>query len=225
MAGIDIRLARDRLRTTTDWLDSRHSFAFGPHYDPDNLGFGPLIALNCDLIQPGPGYPSHRHAGLEILTWVSEGVLEHVADGRRDLVRPGQLQYLSTGTGIEHTERSASATDPVRVIQMWLAGRSEGHWTYSVEDISNEQWVLAASATRSATLRLRHVAAELYVGRLPAGTELELPAAARVQVFVVDGQVSVAGTELGRQDAIRLTGRAGQLVTRARSEILVWAMD
>jgi len=122
----DVRRAGSRAVTRTDWLRSAHSFAFGAHYDPDNLSFGTLLACNVDEVQPGDGYPRHRHASVEILTWVLAGTLEHVGFAGRDssgsrLVRPGGLQYLSAGSGIDHIERSGSATEPVRVVQMWLA--------------------------------------------------------------------------------------------------------
>ncbi len=218
MTGFEIRRAADRAVTSTDWLESRHSFAFGPHYDPDNISFGPLIALNADVVQPGPGYVAHRHAGLEILTWVVGGVLEHEAGDVRQL-RPGQLQYLSVGQGIEHAERSAD-DQPVQVIQMWLTGRADGDSVYRIGQIPDGSWVLAASSRRPAPVALRHVEAELHVGRAGRGESLELPGG-QLHLYLVRGVVTVDGAVLQSGDALR--GRAKTLVADAGSELLVWS--
>lgn len=124
MGGVstfEVRRGADRARTRTEWLDSRHSFAFGSHYDPDNLGFGVLLAFNEDILQPGPGYPVHAHRDVEILTWVVAGSLVHSeAGGTSAVIGAGQLHHLSAGSGIRHTEFSAGG-EPVRVVQMWLS--------------------------------------------------------------------------------------------------------
>ena len=126
MGRFVIRRGADRARTRTDWLDSRHSFAFGPHYDPDNTGFGLLQAFNSDVLQPGPGYPVHAHRDVEILSWVLAGSLVHQdAAGTATVVRPGDLHQLSAGSGIRHTE-SAAGDQPVEVVQMWLAPDESG---------------------------------------------------------------------------------------------------
>lgn len=235
MAAFEIRRAGDRARTTTDWLTSNHSFSFGPHYDRANLAFGPLIALNSDVVEPGPGYRSHRHAGLEVLSWVTAGVLEHDSGGVVTQVRPGQLQYLSTGSGIEHAERSGSATEPVRVLQLWLTGRADAAPDYTVGPIPAGDWVLAAASSRAAPIRLRHVEAELHLGRLQPGAVVTLPEAAGLYVFVVRGRIELDGFELGPEDEARSAGPASippqpvrpaapaTITARARAEILVWA--
>jgi len=209
--------------TRTDWLESSHSFSFGAHYDPDNLGFGPLIAVNVDTVQSGPGYPEHRHAGVEILTWVLAGELAHLAPGGVTRVRPGQLQYLSAGTGVSHTERSASVTEPVRVVQQWLSGSAVDDPAYAVEEIPSGPLVLAASAHRPAPIRLRHVEAELYLGQLPAGAELALPAG-RILLLLLGGRASVDGVSLGVEDELRGPSGGERLYAETGSQLLVWRL-
>jgi redox-sensitive bicupin YhaK (pirin superfamily) len=232
----DVRRAGSRAVTSTDWLHSAHSFAFGSHYDPDNLSFGPLLVLNVDEVQPGEGYPRHRHAGVEIVTWVLAGVLEHVGltglTGSR-LVGPGTLQYLSAGSGIEHVERSGSPTEPVRVVQMWLAAAEPGGSPqYRTAELLHQdgRLALAASGSRPAPISLRQPAAELFLGRLPAGSTVPLPVAAYLQVFVLSGAVTARGEagqsdRLAVEDALRVTdAHAVGLTAEQDTELLVWAM-
>jgi redox-sensitive bicupin YhaK (pirin superfamily) len=234
----DVRRAADRAVTGTDWLRSAHSFAFGPHYDPDNLSFGRLLAHNVDEVEPGPGYPRHRHASLEILTWVLAGTLEHLdAHGSR-LVRAGMLQYLSAGAGIEHTERSGSVAEPVRVVQMWLTPTEpdgEPHYAAVEVALPPGELVLAASGGHSAPIVLHGSGAELFLARLPAGTAVTLPAAPFVHLFLSAGAAtaasagpdgSLATARLGPEDALRITGEQSiRLTAEQDAELLVWAMD
>ena len=220
MTGFVIRRAAERAVTTTDWLDSAHSFAFGPHYDPDNLGFGPLVALNRDVVAPGPGYPAHRHAGLEILTWVLHGTLEHEGPDGLNRVPAGRLQYLSTGAGLNHAERSGSDREPVRVVQMWLTGPAEGPPLYRVSPVPDGPWVLAAGVDPEAAIRLRYPVGRLYRSVLPAGHTIALPAGG-LHLFVVAGAVTVGAQPLAAEDALR--GRAEQVSAVADAELLVWS--
>ena len=229
----DLRRAGSRSITSTDWLHSAHSFAFGAHYDPDNLSFGSLLAFNVGEVQPGPGYPRHRHAGIEILTWVLSGTLQHRDACGDRLVRPGSLQYLSAGSGIEHVERSASDTEPVRVVQMWLAAvEPGGEPRYQAVDVPARpgELVLAASGRRPAPVSLRQPAAELFLGRLPAGSTVSLPVAAYLHVFLLSGVAGVrddAGQaeRLAAEDALRVTGSGpAWLTVEQDAEVLVWAM-
>ena len=229
----DVRRAGSRPVTSTDWLHSAHSFAFGAHYDPDNLSFGSLLALNVDEVQPGPGYPRHRHAAVEILTWVLSGTLEHVDESGSRLIRPGTLQYLSAGSGIEHVERSGSPEEPVRVVQMWLAAAgSGGSPRYQTADLprADGALVLAASGSRAALISLRQPAAELFLGRLPAGSTVSLPVAPYLHLFLLAGALTArdgAGQHerLAGEDALRLTdAQPVGLSVEEDAELLIWAM-
>lgn len=210
--------AQRRAVTSTDWLTSRHSFSFGPHYDPANVAFGPLIAVNSDEVRPGPGYVSHSHACVEILTFVLEGVLEHELAGLRTLVAAGQLQHLSVGRVVQHAERSGSE-QPVRVLQMWLAGRASGDPSYAVAQLPAGRWVLAASSERPAPVRLCSEPAQLWRAVLQPGDELDLPSRS-LFVVVVRGEVDIDGVRLGAEDTGR--GSARKLSAGTAAELFVW---
>jgi redox-sensitive bicupin YhaK (pirin superfamily) len=221
MASVQIRRSADRAVTRTDWLTSRHSFSFGPHYDAGNLAFGPLLAFNCDLVQPGPGYVGHRHAGLDILTWVVSGTLLHEAATGTHEVRPGQLQYLATGSGLEHSERSASDSEPVQVLQLWLTagqpGRTPHYVVGSVEPVGQELMLLA-SGRRQAPVRLDRTDTALLLGRPRTGSTLEL--------YVISGEAVLAGDLLSAGDAVRAVDAGPlRLDVTADAELLVLAFS
>ncbi|MEU2544561.1 pirin family protein [Streptomyces roseolus] len=196
-------------------VETRHAFSFGAHYDPDNLRFGPLLAVNEERLAPGAGFDEHPHAHTEIVTWVVEGELTHRdSTGRETLVRPGDLQHLSSAAGVRHVERNAGVA-PLVFVQMWLAPLEPGGPpSYDlIRGLEGPYPVPAAGAT-------------LHVRRLAAGEETGLPAAGTLYVHVVRGTVALAGEDLAHGDAARVTDAAG-LTLRAASdaEALVWASD
>ena len=118
---IDVHRAADRYRVDTAGITSWHCFSAGPHYVPDNLSFGPVIACDEHLLEPGAGFAAHRHARVELLSWVLDGALRHEhPSGRAAIVRAGKVQYQRAGAGIEHVERNASDSAPLRFVQLWL---------------------------------------------------------------------------------------------------------
>lgn len=116
---ITTRPAKERGSAHLGWLDSRHSFSFGHYYDAEHTGFGPLRVINEDWIRPGAGFPTHGHRDMEIITYVIEGALAHKdsTDGG-SVIRPGDVQHMSAGTGIRHSEYNASDTEPVHLLQI-----------------------------------------------------------------------------------------------------------
>ena len=127
--SVDVRRAADRFATDIDWLDSKHSFSFGHHYDPRNTHFGLLLVNNDDVVAPGTGFETHPHRDMEIVTWVLRGGLVHQdSQGHNGLIYPGLAQRMSAGTGILHSEKNDSwrltgddaHTDPVHFVQMWV---------------------------------------------------------------------------------------------------------
>jgi redox-sensitive bicupin YhaK (pirin superfamily) len=124
---ITIRKASERGRTHTDWLDSRHTFAFGDYYDARFLGFRSLRVINDDRVAPGAGFGMHPHRDMEILTWVLSGALQHRDSlGSGSVIRPGDLQRMTAGTGIRHSEINPSDTEPVHFLQVWLLPEKTG---------------------------------------------------------------------------------------------------
>ena len=133
----------DRFVTTTDDVTTRHSFSYGAHYDPDNIAFGPIIAINEEQVSPGAGYDAHHHADVEIVSWVLEGALSHEdTTGHRGIIEPGTAQRLSAGTGVQHAERNASRTEPLRFVQMMLASEHVDEPDYASVDVDPEPGVL-----------------------------------------------------------------------------------
>ncbi|WP_299404228.1 pirin family protein [Acaryochloris sp. IP29b_bin.148] len=118
---IDIRLGQDRGWANNDWLNSRHTFSFGSYYDPNYMGFASLRVINEDTVQPGQGFGLHHHQEMEIISYVLEGALEHQDSlGNSSIIRPGDVQRMTAGTGIQHSEYNPSASEPVHFLQIWI---------------------------------------------------------------------------------------------------------
>ena len=231
--GPEIRRARDRDTTRTDWLDSRHSFSFGQHYDPRNTHHGLLLASNDDTVAPGTGFETHPHRDRESVTWVLRGSLAHRdSTGRSGVIRPGLAQRMSAGSGIQHSERN-DAADPVRFVQMWVvpdeAGAAPGYAQHEVDaELASGALVPVASGLpgQDSAVRIGNRHAGLHAARLRPGRPVELPDAPFLHLFVARGEVDLEGAgPLAEGDAARFTGTGGHRVTASGpAEILVWEM-
>ncbi|NPC41606.1 pirin family protein [Nocardioides sp. zg-1230] len=210
-----------------------HSFSFGPHYDPANLGFGPLVCHNDDVLDPSAtegtgvvaGYPEHPHTELEIVTWVLEGSLVHTdPSGGRHVVGAGRAQVLSAGTGVRHSELADPGSGRCRFVQAWLTPSSPG---------ADPSYVLGEAPPPSSGLvevagggglPIGTTGARLLVARLSPGASVSLPEDPRQHVFAATGAVSLAGLDLRAGDAVRLTDEPGRLVMATEpTELLVWS--
>ncbi|MFD7979235.1 pirin family protein [Streptomyces sp. NPDC059071] len=197
-------------------IDTRHAFSFGRFYDPDNLRFGALLACNEERLAPGSGFDEHPHSHTEIVTWVVEGELTHRdSTGHATVVRPGDLQHLSSAAGVRHVERN-DGPDPLVFVQMWLAPTRPG---------GDPSYAVVRGIADATPYALPAAGAMLHVRHLELGERAAIPDADFVYVHVVRGTVRLAGEELAAGDAARATGEEGlALLATADAEVLVWEM-
>jgi redox-sensitive bicupin YhaK (pirin superfamily) len=230
--AVDIRRADTRPQSRISWLDSRHSFSFGPHYDPANVGHGLLLVSNDDRVRGGSGFSTHPHQDMEIVTWVLSGRLEHKdSEGNVGELYPGLAQRMSAGTGIWHSEINAARHEDMHFIQMWVPPDTEAvSPSYEQLDINDQLdrgglQPIASGQGHDAAISIRQKGAVLYGGRLRAGEAVEVPDGRHVHLFVAVGAADLEqGGTLGEGDAARLTGAgARRLVAGPEgSEVLVW---
>ncbi|HEY5857531.1 MAG TPA: pirin family protein [Aldersonia sp.] len=243
---VDVHRGGDRLKTRLSWLDSKHSFSFGAHYDPDNTHHGLLLVNNDDIVFPGQGFDTHPHRDMEIVTWVLDGSLVHQDSlGHAGVIYPGLAQRMSAGTGILHSERNDSyrvapdtdpgTTPPVHFVQMWVVpdepGLTPGYQQLEIdEQLAAGDLVTVASGRpehrddTAITINSRHSA--LHAARMHPNGTVRLPDAPYLHVFVTRGEVDMEGVgPLYAGDAVRLTHSGGQrLVANGPAEVLVWEM-
>ncbi|WP_324789491.1 pirin family protein [Streptomyces sp. H51] len=197
-------------------IESRHAFSFGPHYDPDNLRFGALIACNEERLAPGAGFDEHPHSHTEIVTWVVEGELTHRdSTGRETVVRPGDVQHLSAAAGVRHVERNDGPV-PLTFVQMWLTPR---------DPAGDPSYDIVRGIADSTPYAVPEAAAMLHVRRLAPGERTALPDGAYLYVHVVRGEIRLADEALTPGDAARVTDAEDlEAVGVTSAEVLVWEM-
>lgn len=210
---LKIRKANERGHSRFDWLDSYHSFSFSNYYDPKHMGFGNLRVVNDDIVAPGKGFGTHPHSDMEIISYVIEGALEHKDSmGNGSVIHPGDLQRMSAGTGVTHSEFNHSDTDPVRFLQIWFLPDRKGHkpgyeQKYFSEAGRRGQLMLMASATGSdGSVRLNQDL-NFYAGLLHGDEQVEFQVdpARDVWVQVARGSISVNGQALQQGDGAAIT--------------------
>jgi redox-sensitive bicupin YhaK (pirin superfamily) len=229
---IDVRRAGSRAHTKIDWLDSHHSFSFGPHYDPANTHYGLLLVSNDDRVKAGTGFGTHAHQDMEIVTWVLEGRLEHNdSEGNHGELYPGLAQRMSAGTGIRHSEQNPSALEDVHFIQMWVPPDTNGIAPgYEQRDINAELAkgglrAIASGQGHEGAVALHQRDAVLWGGRLQPGESVVVPEGPHVHLFVAVGEVDLEGAgKLGEGDAARLADAGTPTLTAgpAGAEVLIW---
>lgn len=211
------RAAHARGHVRAGWLDSRHTFSFGGYYDPAWMGFGPLRVINEDRVDPGAGFPPHRHANMEILSYVLGGALSHRdSSGGGGVIRPGELQWMSAGHGVEHSEFNASPSEPVHFLQIWIQpDRLNAAPAYAQRDASPlaDAWTLLASPDgRDGSLAIRQDA-RLLGARLGAGERIghAFDPQRRYWLQVIRGAVAVGERRLAAGDALGFVDESAAL--------------
>jgi quercetin 2,3-dioxygenase len=215
---ISVRRGSERGRSKLKWLDSRHTFSFGDYYDPQNMGFSDLRVINEDRVAPGTGFPTHSHRDMEIITYVLEGALAHKdSTGMSSVIHVGDVQRMSTGTGISHSEYNASKTEPVHFLQIWIIPDQTGlKPEYEQQAISFDKnrgrWTLVASKDgRDASVTV-HQDVDVWAARCAPGEQatLRLKPSRYAFVQVARGAAMFNGTLL----------RVGDGATASQEEIL-----
>src|SRR5882672_5646739 len=233
---IDIRRKDDHFHTKAGWLDSRHAFSFGGHYDPSNTHHGLLLVSNDDVVRAGTGFDTHPHRDMEIVTWVLDGEVEHKdSQGNKGIIYPGLAQRMSAGTGIWHSEMNPSGVKDVHLVQMWVTPDTDSiNPSYEQLDINPQLdkgglVPIASGKNHNAAIKIRQKGAVLWGGRLKAGESVQVPEAPFVHVYVAKGSVNLQGAgTLNAGDAVRLSGAGSPRLAaddKTDAEVLIWQMD
>ncbi len=229
---ISIRTAAQRGHFDHGWLNTYHTFSFGDYFDPDHMGFRCLRVINDDRVQPGLGFGMHGHRDMEIVTYVLEGALAHRDSmGNASVIRPGELQRMSAGTGIRHSEFNPSETEPVHLYQIWLLPDRQG-LTPSYEQRAfgdgerHGRFRLVASPDGADGSLTIHQDARLYLSSLTLGQEVAhaIGSGRAAWLQVLRGEVSSFGKDLSAGDGVAISDEKAVAV-RARSSAEVLLFD
>jgi redox-sensitive bicupin YhaK (pirin superfamily) len=203
---ITVRRNDERGLSKFNWLDSRHTFSFAEYYDPKYMGFSDLRVINEDRVTPGAGFGTHSHRDMEIITYVLEGALAHQDSTGASLpLQAGEVQRMSAGTGISHSEYNASRTEPVHFLQIWIVpektGLSPGYEQRSFDPRSGEWVLIAAGEPRERSLKI-HQDAELYLAALSPSARLSyrLKPGRQAWVQITRGTAALNGSSLSGGD-------------------------
>lgn len=228
---ITIRRSDERGHNKIDWLESRHSFSFGDYYDPAHEQFGPLRVINEDWIKGGAGFPPHPHRDMEIVTYILDGAIAHKdSTGGGGVIRPGEIQRMSAGSGIVHAEFNASPTEVCHLLQIWIVPSRRGiapgyeQKTIDAEAVRNHFGRIAAPEPRENEVRLVQDA-EIWVAKLDAGVEAIHPLAQGRNAWlqVARGEVTLGEEVLKAGDAAAITDQTQVAVrSNAPSEVLLF---
>lgn len=228
---ITLRPSNDRGHANHGWLDSYHTFSFANYYDPNHMGFRALRVINEDRVQPGRGFGTHGHRDMEILTYVLEGALEHKDSiGNGAIIQPGEVQRMSAGTGILHSEFNSSQTEPVHFLQIWILPDRQGlqpsyeQRAFSVEERLGKLRLIAASDGREGAVTI-HQDVDLYSAVLQPGDRVfhQLQSKRYGWLQVARGTVNFSGYALKAGDGVAVTeAESLQINTDTGAEVLLF---
>ena len=227
---ITIRKSNERGASNFGWLDSKHSFSFGQYYDPSNMGFGKLRVINEDIVEGGAGFGTHPHDNMEIISYVLDGALAHKDSlGTGSVIRPGDVQRMSAGTGIVHSEFNASEKDPVHFLQIWVLPEERGlepsyeQKSFPAEQRKGRLQLVGARDGRDGALTI-HQDLDLFVANLETGNEVShvLRPRRKAWIQVTRGAVTVNGTPIVQGDGAAMTDEAEvRIAANDNAEVLL----
>ncbi|WP_291852955.1 pirin family protein [Bradyrhizobium sp.] len=229
---LTVRKSEERGRANFGWLDSKHSFSFGHYHDPRHMGFGPLRVINDDRVAPGGGFPTHPHSDMEIISYVLDGALEHKDSlGTGSVIRPGDVQRMSAGTGVRHSEFNASKTEPVHFLQIWIIPEKKGiepgyeQKAFSDAEKRGRLRLIGSRDGREGSVTI-HQDVDLYATLLGKGDVVDhaIAPGRGGWVQVARGSVSLNGETLGEGDGVAVS-TSGPLRIEGRSDAEVLLFD
>lgn len=230
---IRIRKDIDRGRADFGWLKAKHSFSFGHYYDPANMGFASLRVINEDRIAPGTGFDTHGHEDMEIVTYVIDGALEHKDSMENgSVIRRGDVQRMTAGTGVRHSEFNHSAESPLHLLQIWILPEARGltpgyeERNFSDDEKRNQLRLIASRDGRSESITI-HQDVDLYASLLGEGSALThvFAPGRKGWVQIVDGEVDLAGQTLSAGDGAAIEDQETTEINAGRdSEFLLFDM-
>ena len=209
---IELRKSADRGHANHGWLDSHHSFSFADYHDPKHVQYSALRVINEDRVAPGAGFPTHSHRDMEIVTYVLDGALEHKDSlGTGSVIRPGDVQRMSAGTGVRHSEYNASQSEPVHFLQIWILPKQNGiapgyeQKNFASATLTDRLRLIASPDGRDGSVTL-HQDALLYATKLNGQSVLThaLPAGRKAYVQVARGSLQVNGTTVQAGDGVKI---------------------
>ena len=211
-----IRRHNERGHAFYGWLNSYHTFSFADYYDPKYVGFSALKVINDDRVAPGAGFPTHGHRDMEIISYVLSGALEHKDSmGHGSVVRPGEIQVMSAGSGISHSEYNHSDGEPLRFLQIWIqpntSGLKPGYSQYALPEAERRgRWRLIADQSGREGVAVIHQDAKIYATLLHAGDSVEYKLAddRRAWVHIAKGEASLNGHQLYEGDGVAIQSEA-----------------
>jgi redox-sensitive bicupin YhaK (pirin superfamily) len=228
---ITVRRAEERGHFNFGWLNTYHTFSFGDYFDPRQMGFRALRVINEDWVKAGRGFPTHPHRDMEIITYILEGALEHRDSmGTGSVIRPGEVQRMSAGTGVTHSERNPSMEEQVHLLQIWIMPDKSNHRPsyeqkiYTDEEKRGRLRLIASPDGQDDSVTI-HQDARVYATLLEPGQELrhELAPGRHAWVQVVRGAVSINGQELKQSDGAAISQEESLLIKGTEaSEILLF---